>query len=197
MAKRLVKDYGYDKEKANDMSNRFLKATFDTQHLGMWWKHFKAKKGESYGKKKERFDNWYLENVEKMQKANIIGNIHLVDAMGGGHHHLPAGQGDLPVVKAIRKLKAMGYNGIINSEAHEEESRFGQGRMLVQTWKAFGSPLFGKTGYFGSIGGGGEFPQAWSEVQSAYFGRTYPPRFIFGAYAPSNDWRLWSEVPME
>ncbi len=197
MAKRLVKDYGYEQQKAKDMSKRFIKATFDTQHLGMWWKNFKEnKKGEKYEERKERFDKWYLQKVEDMQQAGIIGNIHLVDSMGGGHHHLPAGQGDLPVKKAIQNLKKLGYNGIINSEGHEEESRFGQGRMVIETWKEFGSPLFTKSGYFGGAGRGGA-PQAWSDVSGAYFGRTYPPKFIFGAYSPSQEWRLWSDVPME
>lgn len=195
MARRLVKDYGYDQKKADETSKRFIKATLDTQHLGMWWKHFKQKPGESYEAKKERFDQWYLNEVERLQKEGVVGYVHLVDSMGGGHHHLPAGQGDLPVVEAVKKLKSLGFKGMINSEGHEEESRFGQGRMMVETWKAFGSPLFGRAGYFGGFGGA--MPQTWTEVQSSYFGRTYPPRFIFGSYAPSNDWHLWSEVPME
>ena len=39
--------------------------------------------------------------------------------------------------------------------------------------------------------------QRWGEVQYSYFGQNQPPYFVFGAYAPSNDWTLWSQTPME
>jgi len=39
--------------------------------------------------------------------------------------------------------------------------------------------------------------QNWSDVQYSYFGRSYPPYFIFGDFAPSRDWTLWSQVPVE
>ena len=35
------------------------------------------------------------------------------------------------------------------------------------------------------------------EVQYSYFGQNQAPYFIFGAYAPSNDWTLWSQSPLE
>jgi hypothetical protein len=131
-----------------------------------------------------------MDQIKKLSKEDIIGNIHLVDSLGGGHQHLPVGQGDLPLVEAIKYMRKRGYTGFINSEAFEEE-RFGPGRILVQTWKAFGSPI--TTSYFG----GAPVPRLWTDVQQSYFGMTYPPKFIFGAYAPSNDWTLWSQVPME
>ncbi len=182
---------GIEKSEAEKLAEKHIKATFDTQHMGMWWKHFKAKPGESENQTRKRFNSWYMDEVEKMQNEKIIGNIHLVDSIGGGHHHLPAGQGDLPVVDAIRLLKKKGYGGFINSEAYEED-RFSPGRIVIETWAAFGSPI--QRGYASMAPGG---PQAWSDVRSGYFGQTYPPRFVFGAYAPSNDWTLWSQTPME
>ena len=35
------------------------------------------------------------------------------------------------------------------SEGHGEES-WGPGRIMTKTWEAFGSPVFGKGGYFGA-----------------------------------------------
>jgi hypothetical protein len=184
---------GMSVQKAEKLAKQHIKATLDTQHLGMWWKNFKPKPGETEDKRRERFNEWFLDEVDKMQKADVIGNIHLVDAMGAGHQHLPIGQGELPLVQAIKKLKKAGYSGFINSEAYGEE-RFGQGRILVETWKALGSPI--TSGYF--AGGGAEAPgREWGQIHQSYFGRSYPPKFVFGAYSPSNDWTLWSQVPME
>lgn len=192
MADRLVKQYSYSEEEAKKLANKHIKATLDTQHVGMWWKHFKGTPGETYDERKKRFDGWYREQVEDLAKNNIVGYVHLVDSIGGGHHHLPAGQGDLPVKDAILLLKKHGFKGYVNSEGHEEESRFGQGRILVETWKHFGSPISMR-----AYGVETHAPQMWEGVHQGYFGRTYPPKFIFGAYAPSNDWTLWSQVPME
>ncbi|MCK4521855.1 MAG: sugar phosphate isomerase/epimerase [Nanoarchaeota archaeon] len=183
---------GISKEQAKKLAERHIKATLDTQHMGMWFNNFKPLKGETTEKRRERFNGWFMDEVKKMEKDNIIGNIHIVDSIGGSHQHLPAGQGDLPVVEAIKYLKSKGYDGYMNSEAHGEE-RFGAGRIMVETWRAFGSPISG-SGY-GPPGTG--FGPSWGSVQHGYFGRTYPPNFIFGAYSPSNEWTLWSEVPME
>ncbi len=186
---------GMSKENAQELAKKHIKATLDTQHMGMWWKHFKPEAGETEDKRRERFNGWYMDMVKKLAEEDVIGNIHLVDAIGGGHQHLPVGQGELPLVEALKHLKKKGYKGFINSEAHGEE-RFGQGRILVQTWKALGSPV--TSGYFGGgAGGGSPSPGRWGDVHQSYFGMSYPPKFVFGAYAPSNDWTLWSQVLME
>ncbi|MBN2112266.1 sugar phosphate isomerase/epimerase [Candidatus Woesearchaeota archaeon] len=181
---------GMSRDKAEELAKKHIKATLDTQHLGMWWKHFKPKAGETEESRRKRFNDWYMDEIDKLAKENILGNIHLVDSIGGGHQHLPAGQGDLPVVAAIKKLRQKGYKGFINSEAYEEE-RFTPGRILIETWSAFGSPI--QSGYAGGAPGS----RMWTDVRGGYFGQTYPPKFIFGSYSPSNDWTLWSQVPME
>jgi hypothetical protein len=178
-------------EQARKEAEAHIKSTLDTQHLGMWRKHFVSRPNESKAETDRRFNKWYMEQIKKMEKEKIIGHIHLVDSLGGGHHHLPVGQGGLPLVDAVSYLKKKGYDGTIISEAHEENARFGAARQLTETWKAFGSPVYGMSAPvpFG--------PTSWPEMYHGYFGRTVPPMFIYGTYAPSNDWRLWSEVPME
>ena len=183
---------GMSRKEAEKEAEQHIKATLDTQHLGMWFNSFAALPGETRQKRKKRFNKWYLDEVEKLAEENIIGNVHLVDAMGGSHQHLPAGQGDLPLKDTLRILKKHGFKGSINSEGHGEE-RFGAGRILLETWKEFGTPIQN----LGSYGSPGMPNQNWGRVQHGYFGQTYPPYFIFGAYSPSNDWQLWSEVPME
>ena len=113
--------------------------------------------------------------------------------MGSGHSHLPAGQGIWPVVDAIKYLKETGYDGMIVSEGFGEEG-FGPGRQLTETWKAFGSPIYSTRFSQHAFGGGGP---SWGQVQHSYFGENQPPFYIFGAYSPSNEWTLWSQVPLE
>ena len=179
---------GMTKEQAEEEAKQHIRATFDTQHLGMWWKHFTTLPGETEEQKRERFNKWYMEQVEDMQKKDIIGHIHVVDSLGGGHHHLPAGQGDLPIKTALHYLKEKGFLGTMVSEAHGEPTR-----ILTKTWEHFGSPIYSGIGPFPA----GRIPQRWADVQHSYFGNTMPPNYIFGAYSPSNDWQLWSQVPME
>jgi len=183
---------GMSKADAEKEANQHIKATLDTQHLGMWWKHFQTLPGESKDERKERFDKWYMEQIGKMEKNDIIGHIHVVDAMGGGHQHLPVGQGMLPVRKALEYLKSKGYAGTMISEAYGEEATHGQGRILTESWTGLGTPIRGVYG-----GGGGGAQLGWSDIDKSYFGATQNPYFIFGAYSPSNDWQLWSQVPME
>lgn len=181
---------GMSKKEAEKYANKHIKATLDTQHLGMWWKHFQPKAGETRDQRKKRFDKWYMEQIDKMDKAGVIGHIHAVDGMGGGHHHLPVGQGDMPIKKALEFLKKKGFKGTMVSEGHGEEQFFGKGRMMTQTWKNLGSPIVG-VGY--AMGA----PQSWTDVHHGYFRSMQSPYFVFGSYSPSNDWQLWSQVPME
>ncbi len=177
------------KKQAEEYAKRHIKATLDTQHLGMWWSYFTPLPGESEAGRRKRFDTWYKEQVQKMEKADIIGHIHAVDAMGGGHHHLPIGQGILPVKWTLEYLKKKGYKGTMISEGWEE-NRVTPGRQLTASWRHLGTNI----GAGLPMGGGGA---PWRDIQYGYFSQMQSPYFIFGAYAPSNDWQLWSQVPME
>jgi hypothetical protein len=188
---------GIDKHEAEKLAEQHIKATFDTQHLGMWWKNFTPLPGETVDHRKERFDKWYMEQVQKLEESGIIGNIHVVDGMGGGHTHLPAGQGVMPVVEAVKYLKNKGFKGNMSSEGFGE-SQLGADRQLTQTWRAFGNRLH--SNYFTTATAGFEgfgAPVRWTDVHGSYFGAVQSPYFIFGNYAPSNDWSMWSQIPLE
>lgn len=188
---------GMSKEQAWKEAQAHIKATFDTQHLGMWRRNFVPLYLKEQGRMETpqetdtRFSGWYKDQVKLLHEKGVLGHIHMVDAMGSQHQHLPVGQGVLPVVDAITYLKKHGYEGTITSEGHGEE-QLRQGRILTEAWRAFNSPVY-SAGYWGGPPEG----RTWIDVQHSYFGRTYPPNFIFGAYSPSNDWTLWSEVPLE
>ncbi len=194
------------KSEAKKLADKHIKMNLDTQHLGMWGKHFQPKYLKDQGRietpeeTKERFMKWYTDEVKDLAEAGIIGETHIVDGFSsGGHQHLPAGQGDLPVVDAIKYLRDKGFKGVMISEGHGEES-WGRGRILTKPWEAFGSTLFANGGYFGGgadAGGGFGAPVRFTDVHNSYFQKQQGPYFVFGGYSPSNDWTLWSEVPLE
>lgn len=190
MEEQLVKERNISRSEAENLAERHIKATLDTQHLGMWWKQFEAKPGETISEKRDRFDKWYMEQVKKLEKENVIGHIHVVDAMGHDHQHLPAGQGKLPVKTAIQYLKEKGYDGTMISEAHLDG---GAGpRQITKTWEHFGSPI----SRFGTYFAPGPGP-TFGDVYQSYFGEQRTPYFVFGELAPSRDFTLWSQTPLE
>ncbi len=180
---------------ARDEAEHHIKGMFDTSHLGMWLQNFHPEL--PWDERKKKFTKWYGEQIDWLakenRKHNLIGGIQAVDSAGGGHGHLPPGQGILPVKDAVEKLRTKGgFSGYVVSEGHEEE-KFGEGRITLKTWQHFNAPI--GAGY--SAAAGGAPPQRWGEIQHGYFGRTYSPLFMFGSYAPSNEFKLWSEVPLE
>ena len=182
---------GYSKEKAEKEAKDHIKATFDTSHMGMWWKYFEPRSGENEIQRKKRFDTWYGDQVKKLQKADIIGHVHVVDSFGYGDPHLPIGEGNLPVKTALEYLKEHGYTGTMMSEAHGH-GKGGQARQLLKTWQHLGSSI----GNLYSAGAPGERIK-FGDIHQSYFGQHRAPYTIFGAYAPSNDWTLWTQVPLE
>ena len=182
---------GYSKEKAIKKAKDHIKATFDTAHMGMWWKHFEPRYGETEMKRRKRFDSWYLNQVKKMNDADIIGHVHANDTFGYDDAHLPIGEGALPVKTALEYLKEHGYTGTMESEAHNH-GKGGQARQLLKTWQHLGSSI----GNLYSAGAPGERIK-FGDIHQSYFGQHRAPYTIFGAYAPSNDFTLWTQVPLE
>lgn len=185
---------GFSKEQAAKEAEDHIKATLDFQHLGMWRQHMRRKEGETLEQMEARFQDWYNEQIDKLVKVNkeknILGNLHVVDGMGSGHTHLPTGEGNNPIKGALLKLIDSGYKGVMNSEAHEYNSMFGAGEQLHRTWTNLGSPIY-------SVDAPRTRRSTWDQVQNSYFGQTNIPPYSFGSYVPSNDWTLWSQVPLE
>lgn len=191
MAERLVKERGFSKDEAKEAAERHIQGCLDTSHMGMWLQHFKkAHPRETEKARLERFNVWFMDMTDRMQKEKVIGSVQAVDSATGAHGHLPAGQGIFPVVEAVDYLKRHGFTGAVISEGHEEE-QFGKGRILLQTWRAFGSEI--ADSYFAAA----PPPTKWSDVSETYFGHVNPPPYVVGAYRPTDDWVFWSGVPLE
>jgi len=184
MEKMLMKK-GSSESEAKQLAETHIKATLDTGHLNLWRKYFN-------GPEKE-FDKWVLDQTEDLAKSKIIGNVHLADNFGYQDEHLAPGQGNAPIKEMIKILKKHGYKGAYTvecgSSATTDASYF---HGMMKTWEYLGSPVY-------SMGAArdGLPPAQWQNIQHSYFGQTYPPSFVFGAYSPSNEWTLWSNVPME
>lgn len=177
---------GLSRREAEEVAKKHIKGCFDTGHMGMWLQHFKPEL--PWDQRVKEFNKWYMEEIEKLAKDDVVGSIQVVDSMSGGHAHLPAGQGILPVVDAVKEFKKKGFNGFMISEGHEEE-KFNEGRIMVETWKAFNA-LPGTAYGRGASGA--------RDLQSHYQGRTYSPRMMFGSYTPPfGEYKPWSEIPFE
>ena len=183
---------GISKEEAEKIATSHIKATLDTGHLNMWKKFWQDDPKLNKEQNDAKFKDWYLKQVESLAKDGMVGNVHLADNYGYQDDHLSPGQGNAPIKEAISILKKYGYDRAITvepgSDATTDLSDF---HGLMKTWRLFGSPVYG-------MGmGAPQVPQRWTDVQYSYFGQNKPPYFVFGPYAPSNDWTLWSAVPME
>ncbi|MFH1399995.1 MAG: hypothetical protein ABIH41_00605 [Nanoarchaeota archaeon] len=181
------------KGEAEELAKKHIKGMFDTSHLGMWLNHFKREHPhESEDHRRVRFNKWYLQQVDSLAdpELDLIGGVQAVDSASGAHGHLPPGQGIFPVVEAVKLMKQKGWQGYLVSEGHEEE-QFGTGRILHETWRAFGSNIH--SGLWTPHQPMVTFGQAYH----GSYGYGAPPNYIVGAYSPSNEWKVWSEVPFE
>ena len=119
----------------------------------------------------------------------------MVDNFGYQDEHLSPGQGNTPVKKMVEILKKHGYEGALTIEPGADATvDLSDFHGLMKTWRLFGSPVYGAHGAVART----DTPRKnWSDIQYSYFGQTASPYYIFGSYAPSQDWTLWTQTPME
>jgi hypothetical protein len=164
----------------------------------MWRKFWQRKPGQSLEESEKEFKKWYVKEFEKLAKGGYIGNIHLTDNFGFQDDHVAPGQGNAPLKELMKVLKKYGYDKAITVEPGADASTdLSDFHGLMKAWRHFGSPVYGMGLGGGGGGGFGPGPATWGSLQYSYFGQTRPPYYVFGAYAPSNDWTLWTQVPME
>ncbi|MBD3303675.1 hypothetical protein GF343_00890 [Candidatus Woesearchaeota archaeon] len=179
---------GMSRSEAERTASTHIKGCLDTSHLGMWFQHFKPEL--PWHERVEKFNKWYMEEVKELAKGDEVGSIQLVNSMSGAHGHLPPGQGIFPVVDAAKEFKRQGFKGFMVSEGHEEEA-FNEGRILVETWRAFNAP-------FESQYGPGAPARGWGDIEGRYHGHKQSPRQMFGSYVPPfGEYKPWTEIPLE
>ncbi|MFW6024776.1 MAG: hypothetical protein ACOCRX_00385 [Candidatus Woesearchaeota archaeon] len=185
--KKLIEKEGLSEKAAKKIAEDKIKATFDTQHLALWGKHFKGSE--------EEFWDWYDEKVEEMSKEGIIGNVHMVDGDRYSHGHQPIGHGKIPIRKAMSKIKKYyEKNGLalpaMNSEGWDTPGKPGSGEQLASAWRELSHF---KDSYIPHKNRNVNF----SEIEDSYFMGKKSPYFVYGNNAPSKLFTSWSGLPLE
>ncbi len=188
----LLKQQGVAEEEAKKRAKDHITATFDTGHLNMWRKYWRGDPNKSLKDNDEEFNQWSLDKVKEMAQKGIIGHVHIDDNYGYHDDHLAPGEGNTPIKGMIKILKENGYDGELIIEPGADYTTDVTGfHSVMKTWRHFGIPVYGK-------GSGLEAgKRGWNQIGYGHFGQNQPPYFVFGAYSPSEDWTLWSGVPLE
>jgi len=180
MQEQLIRE-GYSEDEAKRKAKEHIRATLDVGHFNMWRQHFVAESGETPEARGKRFDKWLLKETEKLAKDGIIGHVHLTDNFGYDDEHLTPGEGNVPMKEFIKNLEAAGLKDFIT-----EAGSYNTADVMTDTWSLMGSPIYSTTR-----------ASTFRSIHEQHFGYHNPATYIVGAYAPSNEWRLWSEVPLE
>ena len=180
MAQQLIKE-GHSEEDAKRKAGAHIKATLDIGHFNLWRQHFVAREDETPQQRNKRFDNWLLTQTKKLAEEGIVGHIHLTDNFGYDDEHITPGQGNVPMKDFIRNMEKAGLKDFII-----EAGSYNPKTAMPDTWALMGTPIYATTR-----------APTFRNVHEQHFGYHNPLTYIVGAYAPSNEWRLWSEIPME
>ena len=191
MAKMLKEEHGLNMEEAKKRAKDHITSTFDTGHMNMWRKYWVGDSKKSLEQNDRDFDKWAVEKFSQMIDAGIIGHVHLDDNYGYHDDHLAPGEGNAPIREMVKLLKEKGYKGELIVEPGADYTTDVSGfHSVMKTWQHFNAPAYGS-------GSGISSSARWGQVQYGWFGQTQPPYFTFGGYGPSEDWQLWSQVPLE
>ncbi len=186
--KEMLKNEGYKPEEAKKIAEDHIKGTFDIGHFNFWRKYFKPsdpKAGPDAVDKE--FRGWMDKQLQELAKDNIIGNVHLSDNFGYHDEHLAPGEGNAPIEKFVRRLEEKGYKGAYIGEPGGQKEGFYH-TAWTGSLNTLHSPIYRVNGA----------ASEWSTLEHSYFGLAPPsPYFLVGDIAPSKDWTLWSEIPLE
>lgn len=177
MEKELVRK-NVDSGEAKKIAENHIKGTFDIGHLNFWKKYYEGDP--------EDFNKWVVKNVSQLFKEGIMANVHISDNFGYHDEHLRPGEGNAPIKEFLKELEKAGYKDKIIAEPGGQK----QGQFHTPWTHAIGmnaSPIYRVDAT----------SRTWTDIQGSYFGRTSAPSYIVGDMAPSKDWTLWSQVPLE
>jgi len=190
MEQLLQEKYKMSKQEAATKAQQHITATLDTGHVNMWRKYWVGDNKKTIEQNDKDFDDWVVKKMGEMTKKNVIGHVHLDDNFGYHDDHLAPGEGNTPITRMVKAMKDNGYKGELIVEPGADWTTDVSGfSSVMKTWKLFGSPVYGA--------GAGMRGRGWGSLGEGYHGAGHPPYFVFGGYSPSEEWTLWSGVPLE
>lgn len=172
----------FGEKKAEELSREHIKATFDVGHANIWRKYFVGDPKASIEANDAKFKKWLIGQVKDLNDRGIIGHVHVSDNFGYADEHVTPGQGKAPIKEFIAALSEAGIKDVIVEPGHQDY------KAMLGGWREFGSHIYG---------GPPPARGSWSDIEHSYFGQVQRPYFVFGDYAPSQDFTLWSQVPLE
>ncbi len=179
-----MKKKGMSEGQARKAATKHIRATFDVGHANTWKKYYYGNPKKSYEQNEKDFKKWLIDQVKDLNKHDIIGHVHVSDNFGYEDEHVTPGQGIAPIKEFLEEMKKAGAKKIIVEPGHQDYLAMYGG------WREFGGSIYGS-----------QMPtmpkRSWSDVEFSYFGQTRSPYFVFGEYSPSQDWTLWTGVPLE
>ena len=180
---KSLKRKGMDEEKAKKEAAKHIRATFDIGHVNTWWKYFDGSR--------EEFKKWILKEVDDLNKHDVIGHLHIADNFGYEDEHTTPGQGTAPIKEFVEKMAKAGVTDMVTEPAHQDF------KVMLAGWSEFGSEI-----QLAGLSGMSQAGSAdrWTNIQNSYFGRVSTSNFIFGGFAPSDDFRgapFYTGLPFE
>jgi len=190
MVQILQTKYNISGKEAEEKAQQHITSTIDTGHVNMWRKYWVGDPLKTIEQNDNDFNVWVIKKMGEMAQKKVVGHVHLDDNYGYHDDHLAPGEGNAPIVEMIKALKDNGYKGELIVEPGADWTTDVSGfSSVMKTWKLFGSPVYGA--------GAGMRGRGWGSLGDGYLGVGHPPYFVFGGYSPSEEWTLWSGVPLE
>ena len=171
---------GMSEDEAKDKAQTHIQGTLDIGHMNTFRDRFERKEGEEIEDYEERFNEWLLDETKELVEDGYVGHIHLNDNFGYEDEHVTPGEGNAPMMEFLKNLEEEGMDDIIveqgsfNDEAH------------LETLSKANTPVYGS-----------QRRQRFNKTRRGHWGYRSPAMFMAGSYAPSNDFTLWSETPLE
>jgi len=175
-------------DQAKTLAEEHIKGTLDVGHLNMWRKSWNEDLKKSPEENDKAFKTWAVGELKKLTDKGLLGNVHMHDNFGFHDEHVEIGRGTAPIDEVVDLLKKAGMSDKITIEINSQNLN----TALPHAMSQFGNPIYAAgtrlpTGT----------PNQFTQIRGAYMGQAQSPFYIVGAYSPSEDWRLWTETPLE
>lgn len=177
---RLKNRDNLSEDEAEDLAEKHIRGTLDIGHMNTFRDRFERRDDEELEEYEDRFNEWLLDETKELVEEGYVGHIHLNDNFGYEDEHVTPGEGNAPMQQFLKNLEEEGMDDIIveqgsfNDEAH------------LETLSKANTPVYGA-----------QRNQRMGGTRRGHWGYRSPAMFMAGSYAPSNDFTLWSETPLE